>query len=108
MEDPACAWKVVARPFMRLFFFRRILRKKDFPKLKAIEAMDPPLGAPTPRDARVRLEGVLCRFDQVCRAQAASGEKVANPMFGSVAVTDFARFQAIHVHHHHLQLPGAN
>lgn len=95
------------RPFLRLFFFKRILRNKEFPKSKAIEAMDPPVGAPTAKDARVRLEGVLRRFDHACRARAASGQKVANPIFGPVSVADFARFQEIHVRHHHLQLPGA-
>ncbi|HJP59417.1 MAG TPA: DUF1569 domain-containing protein [Gemmatimonadaceae bacterium] len=93
------------RPILRLLFFRRILRKKDFPKSKAIAAMDPPLGPATPRAARLRLEGALTRFDQACRARAASGKKVANPMFGPVPVADFARFQEIHVRHHHAQLP---
>jgi hypothetical protein len=93
------------RPILRLIFFKRILRKKDFPKSKAIDAMDPPVGPATPKAGRVRLEGVLTRFDRACRARASSGQKVANPMFGPVAVADFARFQEIHVRHHHLQLP---
>ena len=93
------------RPILRLVFFKRILRKKDFPKSKAIDAMDPPVGPATPKAARVRLEGVLTRFDRACRARAASRQKVANPMFGPVAVADFARFQEIHVRHHHMQLP---
>jgi hypothetical protein len=94
-------------PVLRLFFFKRVLRKGDFPKAKAIDAMDPPFGAATPGEARVRLEGVLARYDKACRARAASGQKVANPMFGPVAVADFARFQEIHVRHHHRQLPDA-
>lgn len=93
------------RPILRLIFFKRILRKKDFPKSKAIEPMDPPIGPATPKAGRVRLEGALSRFDQACRARAASGQKVANPMFGPVQVADFARFQEIHVRHHHMQLP---
>jgi hypothetical protein len=95
----------VLQPILRLIFFKRILRKKDFPKSKAIEPMDPPIGPATPKDGRVRVQAALTRFDQACRARAARGEKVANPMFGPVKVEDFARFQEIHVRHHHLQLP---
>jgi hypothetical protein len=96
----------VVRPIARLLVFRRILRKKAFLKMKAIEAMDPPVGPATPAAARVRLEAVLSRFDQACRARAASGQEVASPIFGAVPVADFARFQELHVRHHHLQLPG--
>src|SRR5512132_412597 len=94
------------RPIARIFVFKRILRRKSFLKMKAIDAMDPPLGSATPREARVRLEAVLTRFDQACRARAASGQKVASTIFGAVPVADFARFQELHVRHHHLQLPG--
>ena len=94
------------RPIVRVLVFKRILRRNAFLKMKAIEAMDPPTGSPTPREARVRLDAVLLRFDQACRARAASGQDVASTMFGSVSVADFARFQELHVRHHHLQLPG--
>jgi hypothetical protein len=94
------------RPILRLLVFKRILRRKSFLKMKAIDAMDPPLGPPTPKAARVRLEAVLTQFDQACRARAASGQKVASTIFGAVPVADFARFQELHVRHHHLQLPG--
>ncbi len=94
-------------PILRLVFFKRVLWKKDFPKMKAIDAMDPQLGPDTPKAAHVRLEGVLTRFDRACRGRAAAGQKVANPIFGPVAVADFVRFQKYHVRHHHLQLPGA-
>jgi hypothetical protein len=94
------------RPIIRLLVFRRILRRKAFLKMKAIEAMDPPVGPATPAAARVRLKAVLARFDQASRARAASGQDVASPIFGAVPVADFARFQELHVRHHHLQLPG--
>ena len=94
------------RPIARMLVFKRILRRKEFLKMKAIEAMDPPAGSPTPKDARIRLEAVLTRFDQACRLRAASGQKVASTIFGAVAVKDFARFQELHVRHHHLQLPS--
>ena len=94
------------RPIVRVLVFKRILRRKAFLKMKAIEAMDPPTGSTTPREARVRLDAVLSRFDQACRARAASGQDVASTIFGAVSVADFARFQELHVRHHHLQLPG--
>jgi len=95
------------RPIVRVLVFKRILRRKAFLKMKAIEAMDPPTGSTTPKEARVRLEAVLSRFDRACRARAASGQDVASTIFGAVQVADFARFQELHVRHHHLQLPGA-
>jgi len=96
------------RPIVRVLVFKRILRRKAFLKMKAIEAMDPPRGSTTPREARVRLEAVLTRFDQACRARAASGQDVASTIFGAVPVADFARFQELHVRHHYLQLPGVD
>ena len=93
------------RPIVRLLVFKRILRRKAFLKMKAAEAMDPPTGSATPKQARVRLEAVLTQFEQASRARAASGHDVASTIFGSVPVADFARFQELHVRHHHLQLP---
>ena len=93
------------RPIARLLVFRRILRRKSFLNMKAAEAMDPPTGSPTPKDARVRLEVVRSGFERACRARAASGQDVASTIFGAVSVADFAQFQELHVRHHHLQLP---
>jgi hypothetical protein len=93
------------RPIVRLLVFERILRRKAFLKMKAAEAMDPPTGSATPKQARVRLEAVLTGFDRACRARAASGQDVSSTIFGAVPVADFARFQELHVRHHHLQLP---
>jgi hypothetical protein len=95
------------RPIIRGLVFRRILKKKSFFKLKAIEAMDPTTGAATPAEARVRLAGTLTGFDQACRARSASGKKVVSSLFGAVSVADFAEFQELHVRHHLLQMPGA-
>ncbi len=46
--------------------------------------------------------------DGACRARAASGHEVPSTMFGNVPVADFARFQELHVRHHHVQLPGVD
>ena len=95
------------RPIARLLVFKRILQRKSFLKMKTIEPFDPQFGSPTPKEARARLEGVVSRFDRACRTRAGSGQKVASSIFGSVPVADFARYQALHVRHHHEQLPDA-
>ncbi|HEX9085610.1 MAG TPA: DinB family protein [Gemmatimonadaceae bacterium] len=94
------------RPILRLLVFRRTLRRHAFPNMKAIPAFDPASGSATPAKARVRLEGVLRRFDQACRARAASGQDVKSTIFGPVSVAEFVKFQELHVRHHRLQMPG--
>src|SRR5450755_4618755 len=85
------------RPIVRVLMFKRILRRNAFLKMKTGEAFDPP-SAP--------LTVALARFDQACRARAASGQSVSSTIFGSVRVTDFARFQELHVRHHEEQMPA--
>src|SRR5450432_828025 len=94
------------RPIVRVLMFKRILRRNAFLKMKTGEAFDPPLAPLTVAQARARLEGALARFDQACRARAASGQSVSSTIFGSVPVTDFARFQELHVRHHEEQMPA--
>ena len=98
---------MVLRPVARLLVFRRILRKGAFLQMKAIEAFKPAAGPDTPAGARVRLGHALSRFDQACRARAASGRDVESTIFGAVSVADFAKFQELHVRHHQQQLGGA-
>lgn len=95
----------VLRPIVRLLVFKRTLWRNAFPKMKAIDAFVPLAGSATPADGRVRLQGALARFEQACRARAASGQDVASTIFGAVPVADFARFQELHVRHHILQMP---
>jgi Protein of unknown function (DUF1569) len=97
---------VFLRPIVRLLVFKRTLWRSAFPKMKAIDAFVPIGGSATPADGRVRLQGALTRFDQACRARAASGQDVASTMFGAVPVADFARFQELHVRNHILQIPA--
>jgi len=100
------------RPIARALVFRRTLKKNAFPRMKAIPAFDPASGSgwmsasATPSEARVRLEQALNRFDQACRARAASGQDVMSTIFGAVPVAEFARFQELHIRHHYLQMPG--
>jgi DinB superfamily len=95
------------RPLATLFF-NRILKKGVFPNgWKANKAFDPTTGPATPAQARVRLEGVLARFDQECRRRAASGQHVVSTGFGTVSVEDYVRFNAPHTRHRCKQMPGA-
>ena len=95
------------RPLLRLYF-NRILKKGVFPKgWKARKALNPATGPATPAQARVRLEGVLARFDQECRRRAASGQHLVSSGFGTVSLEDLVRFSALHTRHHCKQMPGA-
>lgn len=98
---------IIVRPVARLLVFKRILRKGAFLPMKAIEAFKPAAGPDTPAGGRARLGQALSRFDQACRARAASGRKVESTIFGAVSVADFARFQELHVRHHQQQLGGS-
>jgi len=95
------------RPMVRRLLFNRVLKKNAFPKAKTTRAFNPATGPSTPALARVRLEGALARFDQECRARAESGQNVMSPIFGTVTVEDYARFQEVHTRHHCKQMPGA-
>jgi hypothetical protein len=96
------------RPLLRLFFFKRILKKGVFPTgFKAHKTMNPTSGPATPAEARVRVEGALDRFDQECRRRVASGKHVVSTGFGTVSVEDFVRFSALHTRHHCKQIPVA-
>ena len=87
------------RPLARLFF-KRVVRTGSFPKARANKAMDPASGPSTPSEARPRLEAALARFDEACRARAASGGEVASGAFGRVSVEDYVRFTELHTRHH--------
>jgi uncharacterized protein DUF1569 len=88
------------RPIARLMVFKRILRRGSFLKMKTGEGFDPPAGPATPAQARVRLEDAWKKFDQACRSRAESGQRVSSTIFGPVSVSDFAKFQELHVRHH--------
>lgn len=94
------------RPLVKGLFFNRVLKKGEFPKAKSRKAMDPAEGPATPAQARVRLEAALAKFDQACRARAATGQTVAHGVFGTVSVADYVRFQELHTRHHSKQIPA--
>jgi len=95
------------RPLLRLYFYR-ILKRGVFPTgFKAHKAMNPATGSATPAEARVRLEGVLARFEQECGRLAASGQHIVSSGFGKVPLADLVRWSALHTRHHCTQMPGA-
>jgi len=96
------------RPLLRLYF-NRILKKGVFPTgFKAHKAMNPATGSATPAEARVRLEGLLARFEQECGRLAASGQHLVSSGFGKVPLADLVRWNAMHTRHHCKQMPGAS
>jgi hypothetical protein len=94
------------RPLVRGLFFKRVLKKRTFPRARTGKAFDPASGPATPAEGRQRVEGALARFDQACRAQAAKGPGMSSTLFGSVSIDDYATFQEIHTRHHRKQLPA--
>ena len=94
----------VIRPLFRTVFFNRILRSGVFPKARTGNALDPAVGPGTPAEGRVRLEAAFARFESACRASVASARDINHPLVGHIAPDDFARFQGLHVRHHHAQL----
>jgi hypothetical protein len=95
----------LVRPLLRRFLLNRVLARNAFPKARTSRAFNPATGPSSPKEARARLEAALGRFDQACRARAASGQPVQSNLFGAVPVEDYARFQELHTRHHCKQLP---
>ena len=94
----------LVRPLLRSLLFNRVLARSAFPRARTQRAFDPATGPATPKDARVRLEGALARFEQACRAQVAAGRPAQSNLFGAVSVEDYVRFQELHTRHHLKQL----
>lgn len=97
------------RPLARIMFNRAVKTGK-FPRAKTNKPMDPSKvpdpGPASPAEARARLEAALAKFDEACRARAASGHPVISGAFGKVSVEDYARFTELHTRHHTQQIPS--
>ncbi|MCA9783416.1 MAG: DUF1569 domain-containing protein [Candidatus Cloacimonetes bacterium] len=90
------------RPVIRLFFLR-ILRKERLPRARTSRAFNPVTGSATAAAGAARLEAALLTLEQDCRTRVAGGLQVHSGIFGTVGVGDFARFQGLHMRHHHAQ-----
>jgi hypothetical protein len=86
----------------RKLLFERVLRNKAFPRARTNKAMNPESGPPTPADAKARLDAAFRAFATACEAQR--GAAAASLTFGTVSLTDYIAFQAIHTVHHGKQL----
>ncbi len=98
---------VFVRPILRYLVFNRVVKTGKFPKGRTTRAFNPPKGAETPAEARLRLEAAFVRFDDACRNRAAREQKVESTIFGTVSVEDYVRFQEMHTRHHCKQMPAA-
>ena len=94
----------VVHPVVRVFLFKRVLKKAAFPKAKTNKAMDPASGPATPVEGRARLEAAHRQFDEACRQLAATGERMRTTIFGAVGVEDYVRFMELHTRHHRKQI----
>jgi len=94
------------RPLLRGLFFKRVLKKRTFPRARTGKAFDPASGPATPAEGRKRIEGALARLEQACRTQAAKGPGMSSTLFGAVSIDEYATFQEIHTRHHRKQLPA--
>ncbi len=93
------------RPLARILF-RRALRKGSLPRSRTTPELDPQGGPETPEEAAGRLQTSLQRFRDSCLEARQEGDRIRHPAFGNVALSECARFVALHTLHHTRQLPG--
>jgi hypothetical protein len=93
------------RPVLRIVFFNRVVKKGTFFKGRTNKAMDPIEGPATPAAARGRLDEAVRKFEQACRRRIATADSYKSSIFGTVAVSDYIKFQELHTRHHRKQLP---
>jgi hypothetical protein len=94
----------ILHPVVRTMLFKRVLKKEVFPKAKTNKAMNPMVGPSTPTAGRDRLQAAQLKFDAACRAIDAGDGVLRTPMFGTVSVSDYVRFMALHTRHHEKQI----
>jgi hypothetical protein len=94
------------RPLARIFYYNRALKNGAFPQSKTTTALEPSKAAATLAEADARLQAAVRTFNQACRDRVANGRPLEHPVFGTVSVESYARFQALHTRHHIAQLPG--
>jgi len=92
------------RPVVRGLFFNRVLKTGRFGKAKTNRAMDPEAGPASPAAGRLRLEQALAAFEAECRTRLEKSTTIASGIFGTVALTDYVRFQRFHTRHHTAQM----
>lgn len=94
------------RPLARVFYYNRVLRKGAFPPSRTTAALEPSGAGATLDDACLRLRNASRLFNDACRQRAVTGPDFVHPVFGTVSIESYARFQALHTRHHRTQISG--
>jgi len=95
----------ILRPLARGLYYNRVLKEGRFPRSKTPAALEPSPAGDTPAEADARLQAAVRNFNQACRDRIANGRPLQHPVFGTVSVESYARFQVLHIRHHRTQLP---
>lgn len=91
------------RPLLRRFAFRPVLATGRFGRpVKTFASFTPTDLARDPAEAEARLRSSLERFEAGVRS--VTSPIIRHPAFGTIAVSDYVLFQAIHTRHHQGQL----
>lgn len=106
---PGTSAPAFLRPLIRRFFLAPVLRRGAFGRrAKAPGVFLPGPVSSTPESAAARVIETSAAFEQLLADTARSGgDSINHPFFGTVALADYLRLQAIHTNHHLRQLPGA-
>jgi hypothetical protein len=95
----------ILRPLARGLYYNRVLKEGRFPRSKTTAALEPSPAGATLAEADARLQAAVRNFNQACRDRIANGRPLQHPVFGTVSVESYARFQVLHIRHHLTQLP---
>jgi hypothetical protein len=95
------------RPLLRRFVLRGILRTGEFGRpTRTFPPFEPKQPAASPAEGRERLLEAVRGFEAEVRLATPIGDVTfEHPTFGKIAVSDYVRFQEIHIRHHLKQLP---
>jgi len=93
------------RPLVRGLYYNRVLKQERFPRSRTTAALEPSQAGAALAEADARLQAAVRNFNQACRDRLANGRPLQHPVFGTVSVESYARFQVLHIRHHRTQLP---
>jgi hypothetical protein len=96
----------LVRPLIRRAYFAPVLRRHGFrPGLRAPGPFQPPLTDTPVELLSTRLDAAALAVEQGFTAREHAGSLTLNhPVFGTLSLADYLRFQSIHTHHHRGQL----
>ena len=93
----------------RKLFFDKVLRQGAFPRKGGGPPAFAPSTEPMPRaELYKQLDSEIAAFAALAREMSAAGRTTfEHGFFGTVAIADYVRFNALHLDHHREQLPRA-